>query len=265
MRKVKKIVSLVLIISSVMMSVPVSADVGNKKDINTLYEETYENCLNTQYDEIQDDHSAYAYLLKNMDKVLSTSPLRISDELYLRLTPQEVLVLQDFVNRVCELEQLDAVKVNEDLSLNMPEYETKFRPKSRALIINIMPETRAHAQKLQEIKNRNVLGGGYITAVQYFYDRVKTGGEWDYKRYLGTKTLYHDSELGANITGETIGNFHYGYVGSVLFAPVVLKTAAGVVQVISGTSNIRFLNSYFDDPRDQKDIDWGIRKYNQEH
>lgn len=45
----------------------------------------------------------------------------------------------------------------------------------------------------------------------------------------------------------------------------ILKTAAGFVQIVSGTSDISFWNSYFDDPADQEDIQWEINVYNHEH
>lgn len=64
------------------------------------------------------------------------------------------------------------------------------------------------------------------------------------------------------MTGENIGNFHYGYVGSTVFGPTMLKSAAGLVQINSGTSHLSYWDSYFDDPRDINDIEWGISKYN---
>lgn len=69
----------------------------------------------------------------------------------------------------------------------------------------------------------------------------------------------------ANMTGETIGNFHYGYVGSAVFAPTVLISAAGLAQIFNGTSKLDYIDSYFDDPGDQRDIQWVIDKYNEEH
>ena len=67
------------------------------------------------------------------------------------------------------------------------------------------------------------------------------------------------------MTGETIGNFHYGYVGSAIFGPTVLKAAAGFAQFCDGTTDFSYWNSYFDDPKDQEDIQWGINVYNREH
>ena len=65
--------------------------------------------------------------------------------------------------------------------------------------------------------------------------------------------------------GETIGNFHYGYVGRSVFLPVVLKSAAGMYQLHSGTSSINYWKTFFDDPADQEDIQWGIDMYEDEH
>lgn len=67
------------------------------------------------------------------------------------------------------------------------------------------------------------------------------------------------------MTGEAIGNFHYGYVGRSIFSATTLKSAAGLVQIGVGTSNIKFYKSFFDDPKDQAQIQKGIDKYNSEH
>lgn len=45
------------------------------------------------------------------------------------------------------------------------------------------------------------------------------------------------------------------------FSTTVLKSAAGMYQIISGTSNIKFLTSYFDDPADTKAIGNGATDY----
>ena len=64
---------------------------------------------------------------------------------------------------------------------------------------------------------------------------------------------------------EEIGNFHYGYVGSAVWSETILKSMAGMYQIYSGTSSIRYWDSFFDVPADQYDIQRGINKYNAEH
>jgi len=92
---------------------------------------------------------------------------------------------------------------------------------------------------------------------EYFASKVKSGGAWDYKRTYGTSSLYY---FKGNIkSGEDLGNMHYGYVGRAAgFSSTILKTAAGAYQIYSGTSYIGWYNSYFDDPRDQTQITYGI-------
>lgn len=100
----------------------------------------------------------------------------------------------------------------------------------------------------------------YIQAVDYFIDKVKSKGDWDYKRKYGATVRYNFK--GRTITGEDLGNIHYGYVGSFLFKPHVLMSAAGFYQFVSNTYKLEWISSYFDDPRDQEMIIWGIDLYN---
>lgn len=113
------------------------------------------------------------------------------------------------------------------------------------------------------------LYGNPITAAAYAYactgiffaSKVQSGGEWDYKVVLGTSSVYRVGMINEryyNWTGEVIGNFHYGYTGATVFPDTVLLSAAGLVQIISGTSDISFWSSYFDDPIDQTHIQSGI-------
>ncbi|WP_084388865.1 polymorphic toxin type 44 domain-containing protein [Fusibacter sp. 3D3] len=56
----------------------------------------------------------------------------------------------------------------------------------------------------------------------------------------------------------SIGNLHYGVVGSVLFGSTTLKSAAGMYQIFQGTSSFSYFSSYFDDPNDTVDVVTGI-------
>jgi hypothetical protein len=113
--------------------------------------------------------------------------------------------------------------------------------------------------------------GNAITAAAYAYSatgisfasKVKTGGEWDYKQFLGWNNLYYViiGTTTYTIKGEDIGNFHYGYTGAVIFADTVLLSAAGLVQIVSGTAHMSYYASYFDDPNDQFRIRQGISCY----
>jgi hypothetical protein len=106
---------------------------------------------------------------------------------------------------------------------------------------------------------------GYAAAEAYrlsiFYAFVKSGGPWDLKQFLGTKTKYLFKDTYK--TGEYIGNHHYGYMGKAIgFTDYVLKLAAGMYQVYSGTSEWSYIFHYYDDPADQNAINDGIYDYN---
>lgn len=135
----------------------------------------------------------------------------------------------------------------------------------RRPVASIMAEARKHAKELKEVFDNALFTRKHYTAGMYFAERVKTGGIWDYKSYMGTNTVYYMEDLNTNMTGETIGNFHYGYVGRAVFEANTLKSFAGMYQILSGTSDLGYWDSFFDDPADQYDIDRGIEKYESEH
>ncbi len=91
-----------------------------------------------------------------------------------------------------------------------------------------------------------------------FAERVKSGGVWDFKR---TYTKYYTFD-GMFISGEYIGNMHYGFVGrGAGFSRNLLSSAAGAYQIYSGTSSIKWYKSYFDDPSDQAAITKGMNYF----
>lgn len=91
-----------------------------------------------------------------------------------------------------------------------------------------------------------------------FANRVKSGGVWDYKRVYTGYYLYN----GTYVVGEDIGNMHYGYVGRASgFPRYLLSSAAGAYQIYSGTSSPFWYASYFDDPKDQSWINYGMNMW----
>lgn len=86
----------------------------------------------------------------------------------------------------------------------------------------------------------------------WFYNKVRNGGPWDYKK--GGKQF------------EPFGNFHYGAVGICAgFSAFVLHRAAGAAQFRAGTTEADvtlidwFFYPYGDDRADQEMIAEGIR------
>lgn len=93
-----------------------------------------------------------------------------------------------------------------------------------------------------------------------FASKVKGGGPWDYKLQYGWDNWY--TYNGRYVKGEDMGNFHYGFVGRASgFGATLLRSIAGAVQIYSGTAHLKWYASYFDDPNDQKEIDYGISMF----
>jgi hypothetical protein len=96
---------------------------------------------------------------------------------------------------------------------------------------------------------------------EVFASKVCSNCAWDYKAQYGSTVQY--TYNGLYLRGEDLGNMHYGFVGrGAGFPEWMLKSAAGAYQIYSGTWYIGWYNSYFDDPRDQYWIDYGISMYN---
>lgn len=110
------------------------------------------------------------------------------------------------------------------------------------------------------VKEENGIPAAEVYRLSIFYAFVKTGGPWDLKSFLGTYNTYRFKDNFK--TGEYIGNHHYGYIGKAVgFNDSVLKSAAGMYQIYSETSDWKFISSYFDDPRDQEAITDGLIDY----
>ena len=272
MKKMKKKIALLLAVITLISINTVAfaeestaAEEPDASSINQIYNDIFTTCSNAEYYNIEDDYDVYSYLLQNEAFVVTTSPLTLSSAAFENLNESETDVINGFVSKINTLIELNAISVDDDLEFTMPDAPSiQNTPSPNAIVINIMPETREHANELRSVYDNAIFGTATITAGVYFYQRVRSGGIWDYKTFMGLTDRYYDSELQANMTGETIGNFHYGYVGSAVFGPTVLKSAAGFAQIVDGNSNLSYMNSYFDDPRDQRDIQWGIDKYNEE-
>jgi len=94
----------------------------------------------------------------------------------------------------------------------------------------------------------------------YFACNVRTGGIWDYKVGIGWNTYNWVIVNGSYywLPGEDVGNIHYGYVGRTFYSSTTLLSAAGLYQISSGTFQMSWFASYFDDPNDQIAIRKGI-------
>lgn len=112
----------------------------------------------------------------------------------------------------------------------------------------------------------------YYAWVGYWLEKVREGGEWDYKLALGWNKWYKVVINGKvdYIQGQDIGNINYGYTGTHIgLSPTTLKTGAHLASLIENLRRLGIIKllfgdlaSYFDDPQDQISIQRGIDMYN---
>lgn len=252
-----------------MTPVEVNAKECNYENVDEYYYSIYEKSF-VDYDcKVVNDESAYCLLKEKRDSFelkdgfIDVDFIKIKNDCDLEASEEKVL--KEFVSNINFLINVGIIRVDDNLLIHSAELETKPKIRTDKISIGIMDECRRHAAELRRVYDRAPFTEKYITAGVFFAEKVKTGGDWDYKSYLGTHTVYYVEDLHNNMTGEAIGNFHYGYVGSEIYNENVLKLAAGFYQFVSGTSQREFWKSYFDDPRDQLEIQKGINKYRSEH
>ena len=75
------------------------------------------------------------------------------------------------------------------------------------------------------------------------------------------QSISYDIYNGETYSAEDHGNIHYGYVGSVAFAPIILEVSAGANQFRKGV-HWEYFSTYFDEPRDNEMIRYGIELFN---
>ncbi|MDD9150920.1 polymorphic toxin type 44 domain-containing protein [Sporolactobacillus sp. CQH2019] len=112
-----------------------------------------------------------------------------------------------------------------------------------------------------------VVGGYFLAGMRgtgdlIFAENERQGGKWDYKRKYGYYDKYRFR--GKIITGDDFGNIHYGYVGKAAgFSDRTLETYGGIVQVIGNKRiNKAWYRTYYDEPKDNTMIRYGIWLYN---
>ena len=96
-----------------------------------------------------------------------------------------------------------------------------------------------------------------------FYDAVKDGGKWDYKRLpKGSEWIPRNGVFSVNgkkMTAEQLGNINYGFTGSVLGFPApVLHMAGGFVAIKNSGINWEDWWYDFDSKEDAEMIQLGI-------
>lgn len=242
------------------------------QNVNDTFLEVYNSSKNLSIDSLETEEQIYAFLIHNKNNVLidSTGQLVIKyNDItnFEKLSAEEGEAISNFVARLNSLVVNQAISIDENLVFSIVqniEHEFSFRSQAVPLI-SIMHTTRKNKNTLKTVFSNAPFRTKHAVAGLYFAQRVRTGGIWDMKAQLGTNRSYYIEDLGTTMTGEAIGNFHYGYVGRAVFSATTLKSAAGMYQIISKTSSVKYYSSFFDDPRDQAQIQRGIDMYNREH
>lgn len=235
-------------------------------DIDQIYAEAYTKAITNTPVAVNSDESAYSYLISHLDLVQLEDDGTISVQSQnMALSQEEKNIFLSFIKKLNTLVQLNAVSLDSNLQLHFVFTPAGTPKPIRLPVASILSEARNHAVELKNVYDNAVFTPKSLTAGIYFAERVKSGGIWDYKSYMGTNTMYYMEDLRTNMSGESIGNFHYGYVGRAVFSATTLKSAAGMYQIISGTSSLKYWDSFFDDPSDQYDIERGISYYESEH
>ena len=104
-----------------------------------------------------------------------------------------------------------------------------------------------------------------VTGLAQFVNNVRPGGNWDFKNTAnpqdgGRGYYFFGDQL---FSAEDFGNIHFGYVGTAGgFSSSALRAGAGAAQIYSGNSSVGSYKSYFDDPKDQGYIQYGINIFN---
>ena len=118
---------------------------------------------------------------------------------------------------------------------------------------------KENAEILRTVKKRY----GNVIASVYFFAKVKTNGDWDFKNQ-SEWNLKPDKEYywhGQKMRHDDIGNFHFGYVGKEVFSTTELLLGAGVAQLCSDVKNYKKTNwsieTNFDDSQDQRMVEAG--------
>ena len=143
--------------------------------------------------------------------------------------------------------------------------ETGFKSKSiTSKLYNVMRNNaKKFAEYIKQQVDRNGMVKGLINAFKFFYNKVKTRGEWDLKNRPEWKLNKGDCFIfnGKTLRSDDPGNIHFGYVGAVMFPEKILRVGAGVYQIYSGTSRFNYFWTFFDDPRDSSMISYGYDLY----
>jgi hypothetical protein len=96
------------------------------------------------------------------------------------------------------------------------------------------------------VRNLQKINWIFLMKCFWIYKNFKSAAKYDYKsrHYQDTRGLY-----------EAFGNYNYGLMIKEMGVNITFaEAAAGAYQIKQGTSNISYWDTYFDDPKDNRNI-----------
>ena len=135
----------------------------------------------------------------------------------------------------------------ERLEAEIEKLEKKIERERKKIELDKFKKSQQFANNIREAKAMR--DKSRVEKYLWLFENFPTGGKYDIK--------YGKSEM------EYAGNFNYGAMGRAAgLSETELKAGGGAYQIWSGTSDLNFYDSYFDDPIDQQHIQEGIDWYN---
>ncbi|MCI6609689.1 MAG: polymorphic toxin type 44 domain-containing protein [Ezakiella sp.] len=237
---------------------------SKESSLQRFYDELYIEAKKNDKTDITGEDDVYQFMVnhRNCFMMDSNNYVKLLDSDL--LTEHEKEIVENVLAKINNLIFSRDIKLENDFRF-VDTSNTKKTISNRAASFDLISECEYHVQQFQYFIDNQSGFKKEIAIARYWIDKVQPGGPWDYKVYLGYNNYYDCLEMG-RMSGEDIGNFHYGFVGSVHYSPVILESASGLANIVGdGYIDWALWNSFFDDPNDIREIKRGINEYGYRH
>lgn len=242
---------------------PIESDLPYISDFNSLlqneYIRSYFHEKSRNVSKVETVNDVYSFLLNNPKYYY------IDDKgflCYCNLEKNDSNYFYEFKDTINNLILEKQIVLTKDLMLlDVSNNESPIL--TCAIQIDLLAEADKHVEEFKSYVLRVTHGLSFINHISWWIDKVKGGGIWDYKSYLGYNKYYDVLGLG-RMSGESIGNFHYGYVGRFYFSEEQLLFGGDMYQALTSEDKLKMEN-YHDSPEDKYDIKRGCREYIERH
>ncbi len=235
--------------------------VASTSKLQEVYDQIFLESKTKKNNNITCEEDVYPFILNNMrDFLVEDNYIKFNGDI-LTYSQSEREIIFSTLNKFNNLIKSGDIRFDKDMRI-IDNSNNKMRITPMMSSLNLIGECDLHVREFRNFIDNQALPDKTKIIIIYWVEKVKPGGAWDYKSYMGYNTDYYCFELG-KMTGEQIGNFHYGYVGSVYFGREVLKFGSGFANLFYGHGFKweEFLHSYCDDPNDIRIIERGINEY----